>query len=392
MLSALLVGMILAAPLTYDLSLRSEIRGSSDGYGDGQLNPALSLRVPLGHLSLLAAYQPRILLFEPGISKKISLLHYGQLRAEQRFGRATRLFIDQQVSYGENSFSFLVTGADPTQPVFDQTIFDRRAQLPPLLYFSETTSIGFDQALSRKVLLSTNASFMFSGGADAASRAMTPITRTPRLKLLLGFELGTHDSLLLGLDGYASYFSASQRSYVLDAGIGWRHRFSQYSDLDVLLGAGAARDVSTNLIENRLYPYVAVGVRRQFVPGARNVLEGRLNLRLSPAIDPITGRVYLRADTFGTLTYSPIIHLGLIASLGGSIALSATIQGQKLGFGSVSVQYEFNPYLSLSTGVRGLVLSGIGNIAQSGAVNISPSGYANAVGFFAITVSDRGRF
>lgn len=392
MLAALFVGLILAASPTYDLSLRSEARGSTDGYGDGQLNPSLSLTVPLGHLSLLGAYQPRILLFEPGLSKKVSVYHSGQIRAEQRFGRSTRLFIDQQASYGENVFSFLVTGADLTLAAFDRTIFDRRAQLPPVLYFSETTMLGIDQAFSSKVRLSATASFMYSGGADAAARATIPVTRAPRLRLMLECQLGTHDILLLALDGYASYFSASQRSYALDTGVGWRHLFSKYSDLDVLLGAGAARDVTPQFIENRLYPYAAASIRRQFIPGARNVLEGRLNLRLAPAIDPFTGRVYLRADTFGTLTYYPIIHLGLTASLGGSIALSGPIQGEKLGFASVSVQYDFNRNLSLSTGVRGQALSGVGNVAQSGAVNVPLSGVANAVGFFAITVSDRGRF
>jgi hypothetical protein len=374
---ALLVGMILAASPTYDVSLRSEVRGSNYGEGDGQLNPALSLTVPLGHLSLLAAYRPRILLFEPGTSKKISVFHVGELRAVQRFSRTTRLVISEQVSYGENSFSFLVTGADALQPTFDQVIFDRRAQLPPLLYFSEATSIGLDQALSRKVALSATASYTFSGGADAAARAFAPLMRVANLRLMLGSELGAHDSLLTALDGSVIFFSASQRSYLLDAAVGWRHRFSQYSDVDVLIGAGAGRDESTDFVENRLYPYVGAGIRRQFIPGARDVLTGSLNLRLTPAIDPISGRVYWRADTFGTLTYHPTLHLGLTALAGGAIALSGPIRGQKLGFGEVSVLYELNRHLSLSTGVRVVTL---------------PNVNAVAVGFFAITVSDRGRF
>jgi hypothetical protein len=370
--------MILSAAPTYDVSLRSEIRGSNYGEGDGQLNPALSLTVPLGHLSLLAAYRPRILLFEPGTSKKISLFHVGELRAEQRFSRATRLVIDQQVSYGENTFSFLVIGADVTQPSFDQVqvIFDRRAQLPPILYFTEATSIGIDQALSRKVVLIANASYTFSGGADAAARVMAPLMRVARLRLILGAELGTHDALLTAVDGSATFFSASQRSYVLDTGVGWRHRFSRYSDVDVLLGAGAARDESPDFIENRLYPYFAAGVRRQFVPGARKVLEGSLNFRLGPTTDPIAGRVYLRGDTFGALTYFPTPRLGLTAAAGAARALSSPIRGQTLGFGGASAVYELNLNLSLSIGVR--------MVAQP---NVT-----TAVGFFAITVSDRGRF
>jgi hypothetical protein len=390
---ALLVGMILAASPIYDVSLRSEVRGSSDGDADGQLNPALSLTVPLGHLSLLAAYRPRILLFEPRTSKKISLFHVGELRAEQRFSRATRLVIDEQFSYGENSFSFLVTGADVLQPSFDQVIFDRRAQLPPLLYFSEATSISIEQALSRKVGVSATASYTFSGGADAAARAMTPLMRVAGLRLILGSELGTHDSLFTALDGSVTFFSASQRSYVLDAGVGWRHRFSKYSDAYILLGAGAARDESTELIENRLYPYVAVGVRRQLVPGARNVLEGNLNLRVGPATDPIDGRIYLRADTLGTLTYFPILHLGLTAAAGAAIALSGPIQGQTLGFGGVSVVYQLNLHLSLSTGVRlAAQPTGVRGVAQPTGVGGVAQPSVTAVGFFAITVSDRGRF
>jgi hypothetical protein len=375
MLPAVLAGMLLAVSPTYNVSLRSEVRASTDGQGDGQLNPALSLRLPIGHLSLVAEYTPRILLFEPGISKKVSVLQVGHLIAEQRFSRATRLFIDQQVSYGENTFSFLVTGADLTQPPFDRVNFDRLSQLPPFLYFSEATILGIDQALSRKVLLSATASFTFTGGADSGARALAPLQRIPRLRLILGWELGTHDGLFTAVDGSADFFSSTQRSYLLDAGAGWRHRFSKYSDFDVAVGAGGARDESPDFIDNRLYPYLAAGIRRQFVPGVREVLTGSLNVRLAPAIDPISGRVYLRADTFGTLNYFPVVHLALTASAGGAIAVSGPLQGQKLGFGGVGVVYEFNPYLSLGTGMRVVALPNV-----------------RAVGFFAITVSDRGRF
>src|SRR5260370_8834172 len=193
MLPALLAGMLLAASPTYDVSLRSEVRGSTDGEGDGQLNPAVSLRVPIGHLSLLGEYTPRILLFEPGISKKVSVFHAGHLLAEQRLSRATRLFVDEQVSYGENTFSFHVTGADLTQPPFDRVNFDRLSQLPPFLYFSETTLLGIDQALSRKVLLSAAASYGLFGGAVSAGRALAPWHRISTLRLILGWELGCPD-------------------------------------------------------------------------------------------------------------------------------------------------------------------------------------------------------
>ncbi len=375
MLPALLAGMLLAASPTYDVSLRSEARASTDGEGDGQLNPALSFNLPLGHLSLLAEYTPRILLFEPGTSKKISVLHSGHFAAEQRFGRATRLVVDQQVSYGENTFSFLVTGADLTQPSFDRVNFDRLSQLPPFLYFSETTRLSIDQALSRKVLLSVAASYGIAGGADSAARALAPVQRLSRLRLILGWELGTHDGLFAAVDGSTDFFSSSQRSYLLDAGGGWRHQFSKYTDFDIAAGGAAGRDVNTDFIENRLYPYFAAAIRRRFVQGARDVLRGSLNVRLAPAIDPISGRIYLRADTFGTLNYFPILHLGLTAIAGGAIAVSGPLQGQKLGFGGAGVVYEFSPYLSLSTGMRVVALPNV-----------------TAVGFFAITVSDRGRF
>ncbi len=368
---ALVASLVVAVPPSYEVSLRSEVRGSSQGQGDGQLNPLLSLRVPLGQFSLFFSYTPRILLFEPGISKAVSFLHSGRVAGELRLWKAGRIFLEEQLSYGENTFSFLVLAAEGTAPTFD-----RLAQIQqPFLYFGTSTSLGIEQPLSRQVALSLTAGYSIGGGADAAARAIAPLTHSPRLSLRVAWKVGKRDYLLTEWTGYAAFFSGVQRSYVLDGSAGWRHEFSKDSDFDVLIGAGGTHEVTSEFVEDRLYPYVNAGIRRRFRQGTVHALSGGLYARLAPAIDPILGAVYERADTYGTLIYSPVRSVTLSSALGGAIALGGQIKGQKLGFGAVSVAYEVSHHLTLSAGVRVVALPDV-----------------VSVGFLAITVSERSHF
>jgi hypothetical protein len=368
---ALVAALIIAAPASYEVSLRSEVRGSNQRQGDAQLNPVLSLTLPFGHFALLTSYTPRILLFEPGIPQTVSLLHNGRVAGELRPNKASRIFLEQLISYGWNSFSYLMLAAENVAPSFD-----RLATLQtPFLYFGESTTLGIEQALSRQVALSLTAGYSIGGGADAAARQIVPVSHSPRASLRLAGKVGTRDYLLTEWIGYASFYSSVQRSYVLDGSVGWRHEFSKDADFDVLIGAGGTHEIGQVFIEDQLYPYLNAGIRRRFRQGPTHALSGGLYVRLAPAIDTIVGYVYERVESYGTVAYSPVRNVTLSSALGGAVALSSPIEGQKLGYAAVSVAYAVTHELTLSAGVRGVAVPNF-----------------VAVGFLAITVGERGHF
>src|SRR5262245_59080041 len=111
MVSALVCSLVLAAPATYDVSLRSEVRGTPDGRTEVQFNPVLSLDDRLGRVSLLGSYTPRIVLFEP-FARTVTYLHRGRVASAWRAGKATRLVLDEQILYGWANFSWLETAAE----------------------------------------------------------------------------------------------------------------------------------------------------------------------------------------------------------------------------------------------------------------------------------------
>jgi hypothetical protein len=366
---ALVATLVMAAPASYEVSLRSEVRGSNQRQGDAQLNPVLSLRLPFGQFSLLTSYTPRILLFEPGIPQTVSLLHNGRIAGELRLSKAGRLILEQLLSYGWNSFSYLMLAAENVAPSFDRLATIQT----PFLYFGESTTLGIEQALSSHVALGITAGYSIGGGADSAARQIVPITHSPRASLRLAWKVGTRDYFLTEWIGYAAFYSSVQRSYVLDGSVGWRHEFSKDADFDVLIGAGGTHEIGPVLLEDRLYPYFNAGIRRRFRRGPSHALTGGWYVRVAPTIDTIAGYTYARAETYGTLAYSPVRSVTLASALGGALALDSPIKGQKLGYAAVSVAYEVTHELTLSAGVRGVAVPNF-----------------VAVGFLAITVGERG--
>lgn len=336
-----------AVPATYAIGLRTEARGASAGAGDFQLNPALSFTASVRSLTLSATYIPRILALEPASRGGVTVLHRGAFLGEWRTHRNGRLFLDQQVAYGTNAFSLLVAAAEG-----GTLSFDRLAELPPLLYFSESTNLGIDQPLSRKLRLTASAEYAISGGADDAARSSVPLQRGPRTGLTLAWLVHPRDTVSAAVRYFGSYFSTGARAYLLEGNAAWRHRFSR-DELELGLGAAGVRDVAGDG-SRRIYarPVVTAGLRREPTRRRFHRFGGYLRARLAPAIDPLTGFTYSRAEGVAELDYLPIPRLKLGASGGAAVALSGSLRGQAVGLAGLAASYEFDRHFSVTGGVR----------------------------------------
>jgi len=373
----------LAAAPTFEAYLRSEVRAATTGEADAQLNPALTLKVPTGAFTFLTAYTPRLLLFEPNVPQKVAVLNNLRLAGELRTGKAGRLLLQEDLSYGDASFSWLVTAAEGGIPTFSSL-----AYLPIFKYVSEATTLAIEQPLSRKVGISLSGSYTISGGATAAAQQLSPLTHSPRVTARLVAAMGPHDALLTQFDGYAIYFPGL-KTYAADAGLGWRHQFSTSTDGEILVGLSGGRSVSSVEIDNQLWPYFGLRVTKKFLQTQRQSIWGTLSLRILPTIDPITGVIYPAAESFGVLNYSPMSKVTLIFTLGGSISLSTHVH-QNLGLAGATVAYELSQHVTLSGGARLFTFPSIYTRPLDQAP-LNNQYQVTGLGFLAITLSERTR-
>ncbi len=341
------VALAAAAPTTYEIGLRTEARGATEGGRDFQLNPALSLTAPIGSLSLSFSYTPRILVLEPHGRGGATLLHRGGFLGEWRMRRSARFLLDEQVSYGKNAFSLLVAAAEGSR-----SVFDRLVELPPLLYFSESTTVGIEQPLSLRLRLSANAAYAISGGADEAARSTVPLQRGPRAGLTLAWLVRSRDRLSAGIRYLASYFSSGPRVYLFEGSSAWRHGLSHY-ELELSLGVAGVREVRADG-SHRVYagPLATAALKREETRRRFHRFAGTLHTRLGPAVDPLSGFTYSRLEGTAELDYLPVLRLKLTASGGVARAMSGSLRGQSVGLGGLAASYEIDRHLSLTGGLR----------------------------------------
>jgi hypothetical protein len=340
---------------TYEVGLRTEVRGATgatESSGDLQLNPALLLTVPIRPLTFTASYSPRILELVPRSRGGFTVLHRGAFLGAWRTRSGGRFFVDQQASYGTNAFSLLVAAAEGST-----LTLDRLTELPPLLYFSETTLLGIEQPLSRKLHLTASATYGVSGGADDVAKNQLPLQRAPKAALTLAWLIQRRDTVSAAVHYSGSYFSAGARAHVFDVSASWRHRFNR-DELELGLGAARSRDVGADR-SVRLYtqPLATVRLRREPTKRRFHRFGGNLRVRLAPAIDPLGGAgstslTYLRVDGLGEIDYLPIPKLKLTAGGGAALALSGSLSGQSVGLAGLSASYEVDRHFSLTGGVR----------------------------------------
>lgn len=356
MLFSILAPMLLAAGrVTFGAALLSEARASNEGDADLQLDPTLAVAVPVGAGSFYASYRPRIVVLLPRSRGPTSLLHRGGLGGQWPTGRAGRVFVDQQVDYGREVFSLLVVAAEGGQ--LGQIAFDRlltQSQLPPLRYFGETTLLGTEQQIARRLQLTATASYSVSGAADPSARGSLPLQHGPTAHLGLSWSVHSRNTLSAALDATAGYFSNSRRAYVLDVTVGWGHQFSAITSLAVLAGVGGGSETgegSTGAIYV-FYPYVDGVLRRQPKEGRGPRFGLTFRVRVSPAIDPVTGQVFARGDGLAGVDFYPSNKLRLSALGGGAVGLSGSLRGRTIGLGILSASYDLSRYVVVSGGGR----------------------------------------
>jgi hypothetical protein len=123
--------------------------------------------------------------------------------------------------------------------------------------------------------------------------------------------------------------------------------------LDVSLGASGARQTGGGLpVHSYTQPFAEVAFSGE--RGSRRNIDWNLHARLAPAIDPLDGHVYERAEILAGLNYFLGRKWTIESRAGAARALSGAFSQQTIWFGALAASYQPERHLTISAGTRAL--------------------------------------
>jgi hypothetical protein len=349
------------------------------------------------------ADMPRFTLLDYNGSTRQGALNDSLLAAAEWHSPRTRIRISERASYGQLSFESLAvlpapgtTTAPPAgQPMPLPMVTEVQGTPQSILFASSETSVDSTVQL-RPWTLTTHVAYQLSGGADSDARRYLPFEQGPVARATADFLVAGpgRDHLLTIASGSEASFSPTSASItgteVVLAGIEeqWRHLWARRTE--TLLGAGwyAAR-TRAGPDESDVFgsgPTAEAAIIQRF---ARGKDEGdlRLDVRLAPIINPLTGLVDEQIQ--GTIA-GRWVHRRLSLRAFASAAESLnqdTSTSVRLAAAEIDAAYAVSKSLTVDGGVRGLYQSQSAPATATGASSPFVGGtFAQVVVFFAVNV------
>ncbi len=364
---AVVVAALGAAPVNYELSLRTEGRtgtaylAATSMLSFLEINPAAGLSTRFDALTIDGGYRPR-LLYSLNIDHTLSVLHRGNLGGNWRLSRKTRLNFDESLSYGRNDFSPLIAiqGTTPTDPHLPSVL--------SLAYFSTTSTVGVTSSGAGLEWVGS-ASYSLSGGLDQAARNVLPLARTGSVSGRVAYEISRSDALTSSAGASVTTFSNGAETAAGSALVGWRRQFTRATQGDVSGGFSLTQYSRPGLPQAVVTgPSASLGVAHQASIFRRQQLRGTARVSYSAAVDPYGGGAYSRAEGVLGADYAPTGWLAFTLRGSGARGLSGPPELRnglaQLEFASV---LSVERHMSISGGVRTAWLSNVGTLpAQPG--------------------------
>jgi hypothetical protein len=363
--SALAAGLLLAmGQLPWEVGLRSEGRGSTDGEVDLQLDPHATLGYERPDVLVQLNYHPQLVLREPRSRGAFDHVEAGSLEGALALGHTTRLHALQSFSVGSTSLSWLASspGSAPSSIVRD-------ARSSSVEMIHERSALTIDQAIARRVYVSGTAGYAIDGGLGNGL-ATIPRTRTADLHAA-GSWIGKSDSFSLSGGGNRGWVSTSETSWLFEGTAGWRHAFTPASqralggDQPLRTGERAEPRYETELSGGLARFGGSAGGERRFVPTAMAALRrdepsprvgafgARASFRYAPTLDLSTGLLKPRYEM--SLTAELRLHRQLVAFGGGGAAYTREPDPplpEVISQGVLGLTYQPSPRLSISAAAR----------------------------------------
>jgi hypothetical protein len=364
----LLVASVLMGSVLVDGNAR--IEGHTGSHAAGLPSPetglatlSLTVQDDEGEVLWRAGAAPQLLIANPG-GGVVGVFGRAFAALEVRDRATYRVRLRQDLGYGTMDLSPLAglpaAGPGPPPP---------GAQPPPampIVLLEESTTAGsVEVALSHRTRLATDAAWLVSGGADAASRNSVPLAHGARLRAQLSHLLTHLEELGAELSGLDTRYSNGNRVSVAIALLGWGTRLAPGGTLQLGAGPSIARGVTPATGTRNSLLYIA-HADLVLSPVALRTRGLSLSLRVAaePIGDVISGDLVERGGITTSVTFAPARDLTLNLRTIGSVALTSgvsgalgTIRGDYYGTGELNAVWAATRQLDITVGPRGFWVS-----------------------------------
>lgn len=249
-----------------------------------EASPSVALRVISPRTRFSAAYEPYLVLANPGSSNDSGVLH--------------RLALSGERALSPNwTGGVRVAGAAgttvATRPILNEPLevapnarVLRRAQ-------AEVAALVAGRPAPR-MTVTTDAALLWGGGLDASSRADAPSLREARIATSLAWEATRRDRMNVEVTAGGSNAATGRRSIVATTMGGLSRRLTPNADAWASVGLGIQRtDAPTEAATFRVGPAASAGTALRLL---QDRLQGQASLRAAPQLSTWDGTAAWRID------------------------------------------------------------------------------------------------
>jgi len=352
--STLVTALVAVAALrgTIDASARTEVRARSSNEGAAAFDLETALDVMAVGRSrrweLRLGYAPRLTL-RGDVGPSPDVLH-GVVLGVGYGGRRASISLHEEGSFGRQSWTPFIP--DPTLAPGAPG----PGTLPaPLIinYASSRTGLSAKLAPARRWGLGLSLAYALSGGTDAPSRASLPFQTGPRGALSAEYALTRTDHLASTASASWTGFSSGPEDILLQATASWRHALGRNTESTLDGGAAwaTARAGPSEPLRSQAHPIAEATITHR-IPSLR--IDARVTGRISPVIDPLSGRVDERLEASGGVTWNATRTISIFGQVGAAQSLAWARPGAvTMAFHGLTVAYRASKLVQLDGGTRG---------------------------------------
>ncbi len=347
-----------------------QARGHAVGFDLATL-PSVRIEGQTRRTRLSFSYAPLLTLRDLQATRSFEVLHSADLSLSWQ-ARRFSLAIGESVSYGDFNFGYLT-------PQTESLNLPRPSPqaLPTALTlrFGSSRTGAFLRWTWRRTALAIAPSYSIAGGLDEASRALVPVSRTPRIDVSVQTIATRRDLLTTEASGQFSESTAracdpttggppiagslvgatcSPRNQIAELRESWRHKLARHSDLSMGVGAAMVRaQIDSSSDPNLTFmPTGYLIVSHDLTLGRTIRPKIELGARVAPLVDIryqiVEPRLEAWASWFGTVGRTSFItRVSVLRSLPKTL-LDVTAVSL-----SSEVTRTLNRRFDIGTGVRG---------------------------------------
>jgi hypothetical protein len=340
-------------------------RGASDAPGtafDLETAPGLELRLRGRSHEARVGWSPRLTLRDVQLGASPELLQRASGSLVVSTSRRLELRVEEEGAYGTQSSAYLQLTPPASSGVGSSLAAAPRVEplaVPvSLRSVSSRSTAGLRWLPARRWTLGLAGSYLVSGGADDASRALLPLQSGPRVEAALGWSASRLDTVTTLGSAQRVHVSTGSDTVLVEGSEAWSRRLAPTLDLQLAagvsgVGSNGTRGEKTAVVGTTGVLPVAQATLTRRLRLDEHVHEAQVAVRLAPVVDRLTGTADQRWQATLSATRAASRELALRAQIAAarSTAMNRTAS-IALVMGDVGVSVRIARGLTLDPGLR----------------------------------------